>query len=375
MRGKSFALLVLALGCGLVASIGITQVMSKQGKDASTPAGDTQSIFVAMEDIAFGESVTSQVLRLEEWPKGKVPEGALSKIEDVEGRRTRTILYAGEPLLERKLLAKGDSGPGVSNRIPKGYRVISVQVDKVSGSSSMILPGDRVDVMLYLTRSPGSGTYQATTRTILQDVKVFAVNDVVGLESDQNDTSIVAQTISLLVTPEQAQQVMLATEMGKIRLVMRSPEDQDQPEVGDSTVSDIFGLADGADREQERRAMEAPQTEETPGRGLGGLLNSLRTQVTAAAQRSAALPTPSKVQRHTMRIVSGGNVTDMVLESSVDRSPEEPERWRIGGPAGESVFDSTGGLPAESPPQAQPPAEEDQTSEEDEVPTETQEGN
>ena len=343
MRGKSFALLILALGCGLVASIGITQVISKQGDEPETPKGDTQAIFVALEDIAFGDPVTSQILRLEQWPTDKVPEDALTKIEDLEGRRTRGKIYAGEPILAKKLFEKGANALGVSTRIPKGYRVVSVQVDKVSGSASMIMPGDRVDVMLYLTRNPGTGTYQATTRTILQDVKVFAVNDVVGLESDQNDRSIVAQTISLLVTPEQAQEVMLASEMGKIRLVMRSPGDDAQSNVGESTMSKILGLADGANREQEKVGVGESKDTKGAGQGFQDFLNGLRTKM-AAGQPAAPESAQPQAPRHEMRIITGGEVTHVLLESDGDPSGSGPQRWKIVGDGSASAPDETGSL-------------------------------
>jgi len=313
-----------------VASIGITQVISKQDKEPVVATADTQAIFVALEDIAYGDPITSQILRLEQWPKGKVPEGALTKIEDVEGRRTRSKLYAGEPILEKKLFDKGASALGHSTRIPKGYRVISVHVDKVSGSASMILPGDRVDVMLYLTRNPASGTYEATARTVLQDIKVFAVNDLVGMESDQNDKSINAQTISLLVTPEQAQTVMLATELGRIRLVMRSPDDPDQPETGELSLAKMFGLSDGADREQEEQAMEQSDSGGGPGQGFRSFLNGLRSKVASSANQPIV---PELVQlqpnRHEMRIVSGAEVTRVLLESEGEPAAGGVEQWRI----------------------------------------------
>ena len=192
--------------------------------------GETQPIFVAMTDIGMGDLLTSQVLKLEQWPKDKVPAGAISRIEDIEGRRTRTKLYAGEPILENRLLGKGASEQGATALIPKGYRVVPVKVDLVSGGSSLILPGDRVDVMVHLVRDPSREIQETVTRTILQDIKVFAVNDVVDLEKEKDGSSksITAKTISLLVTPEQAAKVMLATQLGTINLVMRSPEDDQQ---------------------------------------------------------------------------------------------------------------------------------------------------
>lgn len=361
MRGKSFALLVLALGCGLVASIGITQVISNRDKP-EVIAGDTQAIFVALEDIGFGEPVTSQVLRLEQWPADKVPEGALTKIEDVEGRRTRTKLYAGEPLLEKKLFGRGASALGHSTLIPKGYRVVSVQVDKVSGSASMILPGDRVDVMLYLTRNPASGTYQASTRTILQDIKVFAVNSVVGMDSDQDDKSINAQTISLLVTPQQAQKVMLATQLGTIRLLMRGPDPGDQVDIGETTVAELFGTSDAGNRQEEQKAMEEPQGPEGPGGGFRDFLKGLQSKATSDGPATVGPALVNPRERHAMRIVSGGVVTHVVLESEIDESGSGSKLWWI---ADDSAFASADAVAKVDAPLEDEPAEEDQDDEEE----------
>ena len=83
--------------------------------------------------------------------------------------------------------------------------MVPVKVDLVSGGSSLILPGDRVDVMVHLVRDPGRDIQETVTRTILQDIKVFAVDDVVDLEKEKDGSkSIPAKTIALLVTPEQA---------------------------------------------------------------------------------------------------------------------------------------------------------------------------
>ena len=251
MRPKSLILLMLALGCGLVASIGISQVMDRKNQQP-LQAGETEAIFVAMKDIGFGDPLNMQVLKLEPWPKHLIPAGALSKIEDVEGRLAGARFVAGEPVLEAKLMGNGEgSGPAVA--IPKGYRVVSVQVDAVSSIGSLIKPSDRVDLLVYVNRNPSSGITEAGTKTILQDVKVFAVNEQWRRPEDQNEESIAAKTVSLLVTPAQAEKVTLATEMGKVRLVLRSPED-DAGDVatGGTVVSDIFASAsEKSDRERE----------------------------------------------------------------------------------------------------------------------------
>ena len=249
MRPKSIALLMLALGCGLVAAIGYTQVLARRNSEPAGATGETQAIFVAMADIGMGDLLTSQMLKLEQWPKDKIPAGAIARIEDIEGRRVRTRLYPGEPILENKLLGKGASEQGASALIPKGYRVVPVRVDLQSGGSNLILPGDRVDVMVHLIHDPGRGIQETITRTILQDVKVFGVNEVVDMENEKDaKRSINAKTISLLVKPDQAAKVMLAQQMGTIQLVMRSPEDDQQAPSAQARPSELFGIVDKSER-------------------------------------------------------------------------------------------------------------------------------
>ncbi len=300
-----------------MASIGITQVMSKDKTEPGPPSGDTETIFVVLEDIPLGEPVRAPSLRLEQWPKDKIPPGALTKIEDIEERRSRTKLYAGEPILDNKLYPKG-AGGSVSGQIPTGYRVVSIRVDNVSGTASMVLPGDRVDVLLYLTAGG------ASTRTIFQDIKVFAVNDIVGIDTDQNGRSINASTISLLVTPEQAQQVMLATQLGTIRLVLRSPEDDEQIDVDESTLPELLGQTKGADREQELAATDTQDEEETS--GFIDFLDNLAEQAAAATE---AETTP--INRHIMRVYSGGQSQDIMLEHTGDPSDSSSTSWKSSG--------------------------------------------
>ena len=147
--------------------------MAKRDTGQAGPVGETVPVFVATKDINFADTLTADMLKQEPWPKDKIPQGALSKIEEIEGRRARQKLFAGEPILENKLLGKGASAQGASAVIPLGYRVVAVKVDNVSGSG-LILPGDRVDVLVYLVGNSQRDVVETSTRTVLQDVKVFA---------------------------------------------------------------------------------------------------------------------------------------------------------------------------------------------------------
>lgn len=243
MRPKSIVLLLLALGCGLVASIGINQVLATNRAKPPEPKGETKSILVAMADINLRGEISPQNVRLEAWPVELVPGGALISFDDVNERRSRTLIVKGEPILDSKLLSK-DAGRSVSGLIPKGFRSVSVRVDSVSGSSSLILPDDRVDVLVHIRANQSQNINQTVTRTILQDVRVFAVNDQVGQNDELSDEqSIAAKTVSLLLSPEETELVALASEIGKLRLVMRSPEDDVASETDGAEIGEL--LSDG----------------------------------------------------------------------------------------------------------------------------------
>lgn len=252
MRAKSLVLIVIALGCGLVAAIGINQVLAHRNTPVAAQI-ETSPILVALVDVPLGSELTAAQVKLEQWPKDKIPAGAVSDITQVEGRRLRAKLYAGEPILEAKLLDKDASAPGLAPLVPKGYRVVSVKVDSVSGSSGLILPHDRVDVLVHLQKNPGRGIPDTMTRTLLKDVKVVAVNEVYSRDDQTgSDGSINAKTISLLVTPSQAQMVTMATELGSIRLVMRGLEDDEHDNAESVTLSQLLGIRPGKqDRDSE----------------------------------------------------------------------------------------------------------------------------
>jgi pilus assembly protein CpaB len=333
MRAKSMALLMLALGCGLVAAIGITQVMAKRNVEPP-PTGETQQVLISLQDIPFGEHLAPEFLKLEPWPKDKVPPGTISKIEDVDGCRTRAKIYAGEPILEKKLFSKGTSQQGDSSRIPKGLRVVSVKVDNVSGGPGLIVPGDRVDVLVHLMRSTQGDIQETSTRTILQDIKVFAVNDVVDLERDKDSANkdkerMAAKTISLLVTPAQAAKLTLASEMGKIRLIMRSIEDPSNSVDGNADPSQLFGDSIKADRDKET-LVEPDKPAPSKNLALENLLENMKKPPKAEVKPVVSV-TPNEIWKTRILKNNGIDEVEMEFDSSPEAAKMPQGPWRING--------------------------------------------
>jgi pilus assembly protein CpaB len=319
MRAKSVLLLMLALGCGLVASIGITQVMAKRGSDDPASDGEKQQIFVALADIPTGDLITEEMIGLEEWPKDRVPEGALTKREDVEGRRPRSKVWKGEVILDNKLLAAGTMA-GAAEEIPVGMRVISVTVDKESGISDLIRPGDRVDVLLYVKQTPGTFV-ETSVRTIFQDIKVFAVNDVYNIEATDGQSSINAKTVSLLVTPQQLEKFTLASELGQIRLALRSHEDKDRVDLAGAFPHEL-DEGEASDREMEELSQERPDTQVQGSQDLDNFLSMLNAKGAQASPPPATITPeiPAAPDTWTMQVLDGSDVREVVLQVA-DESP------------------------------------------------------
>ena len=238
MRPKSIVLLMLALGCGVVASLGINQVMSRGTPVVSANDTDMVSIYVAMKDIEINDLVPTEALKLEPWPKDRVPSGAITKLDQIKGRRARQKIFAGEPVLEQKLLAKGEAGARPTDHVPPGYRVVAVRVDDQATGGYLVKPGDRVDLIVHVKKNPARNINQETTRTFLQNVKVFAVNSEYTEKNGQK--VITAKTVSLLVTPEQAEKVTFASQLGKIVLALRPPQDSTKVQTSGVTVQKLL---------------------------------------------------------------------------------------------------------------------------------------
>jgi len=285
MRPKSLMLLLLALGCGLVASIGISQVMDARNRGAA-PAVEKEPILVALKDIKVNETLNEKNLKLEEWPKDKIPADAMRDLKEVQGQRAGGIILADEPLRKAKF--------AVDHRIeeiPRGYRVVAVSADAVSATGNLLQPGDRVDMVLSVKHN-NSGTQNQIAKTILQDIRVFAINEQYRpAEGNKSDESIAAKTVSLLVTPTQAETIALAGEMGKIRLVLRHPDDEGIAETQGAEENELLQGSSKADRNHETAGG-------TPG-NAGGVLDWLKQQSNKSQVLAQASPPPDPEEHFT----------------------------------------------------------------------------
>jgi pilus assembly protein CpaB len=293
----------------LIASIGISQVVDKSGKD-ETPEVKLAPVYVAALDVPSHQKLNAQSVKLEEWPIDRIPPGAVTKFEDLDGRKPAQPLYTGEVILSAKIIDSTQRALK-SERIPKGYRVVSVDVNMSSAVSGLLSPGDRVDVLGFFK---GRGR-APVTKTVLTDISVFAINDKISRATGDEDAgSIKAKTVSLTVKPAQAQRLLLAAELGQIKLSLRNNND------------DSVETPDGSDPDDLN-----PQ-------GLAGILSGLKLPPTIPV---AAIDNSPKF---TMEVVSPAS---MNLFSWTDRNalPEIVKRTETASVGGNTNRDLIGGGP------------------------------
>jgi pilus assembly protein CpaB len=221
MRNRIFGVIAIAILAGGGLAYGTYNFV--QNQPVKTVNMATQPVVVAAADLAIGAELKREDLQVVSFPKGSAPDGSFSQPQDIIGRGLVVSLVKNEPVLNAKLASK-EAGSGLPPVIPEGMRAVSVRVNEVIGVAGYVLPGTRVDVVA--TASPT--TQPAGTR----------------MEQDQEKGKPVQVTVvTLLVTPEQAELLALASTEGKIQLALRNPLDQGAPPTPGVRPAVMLGLA------------------------------------------------------------------------------------------------------------------------------------
>lgn len=222
MKMKSVVLLIVALGCGLVAMLGVQQVMS--GPSERQKPSDTVQVLVATARIKSFEAVDESNSAFKAMPRSLVPEGAITSRSECTDKKLQTGAFKGDVISAAKLV---DKNYNPSREIPKGMRVVTVKVNQTKIHSGLMRPGDQVDVVLtYRVYKQGAQPIQRT-ETVLQRVKVFAIDDArLSTIKDSNGNEIKAKNVSLLTTPADGNLLMLAEHAGQLTLALRNESDE-----------------------------------------------------------------------------------------------------------------------------------------------------
>ena len=203
---------------------------------ASKPMATTQ-VVAAAKDIPLGAVITKADLTTITMG-GSAPKGSILKMDDAVGRGVISEIYQGEPVLESRLAGIG-SGGGLAPTIPQGMRACAVRVDEVVGVAGFVIPGSRVDVLVSGNPpGPGGDVGGVQTQTLLQNIQVLSAGTDIAKDAEGKPQQV--QVVNLLVTPEQAETLSLASNSLKIQLVLRNPLDTQVAKVPPSAMSTIF---------------------------------------------------------------------------------------------------------------------------------------
>lgn len=254
-RVRIFTVFLIALLAGGGLAYGTYDYL--QNVPVKTVSVPTRNVVVANAGLPLGSELRRDDLTTLEWPASAVPEGAFEDPAALIGRGLISSVVRHEPILPGKLASK-EAGSGLPPIIPAGKRAVSVRVNEVIGVAGYVLPGTRVDVVA--TASPSNRTEDTTSKVALSNVEVLAAGT--RLEQDSPDGKPMQVTVvTLLVTPDQAERLTLASTEGKIQLALRNPLDSESPETQGVKTGMLLGAT--PQRPVGPRRAAAPATETT----------------------------------------------------------------------------------------------------------------
>ena len=237
MRRNNATVLVIALVLGVIAAV-LTRnwLVSHSRAKLAQEAG---TIVVAAVPLGFGSQLTPENVKENSWSANTLPEGAFATKQELlsGGRRMALVSIApNEPVLRARVTAPGQRA-ALSSMLDPGKRAVTVRVDDVRGVAGFIQPGDRVDVVLIRTEAE-SKLKEGYSDVILQYVKVLAIDQITGERPEQ---PTIAKAVTLEVSSEEAQKILLATNVGRLTLMLRQPAEANAEPVHRVTENDLGG--------------------------------------------------------------------------------------------------------------------------------------
>lgn len=308
MGSRNLIFLGVAVVVGLIAVVIANSYFSGVETRQERAAQEQQlaRIVVASQPLAFGQPLTAQNLRLQNFPQASVPQGAFRTIEEAMrgGRVALRPIVPGEPVLRDKV--SGTDGRAVlAANLAEGMRAVAIPVSEVTGVAGFARPGDTVDVLLTRQINDASGNQDFMTDVILERVKVLAIDQI----ANEMDTQPkVGNSAVLEVDQYGAQKLALADQLGTLSLALRNVENQLPGAATTVTARDLGGLAmyrSARARPAQPAGMFAPRVPDFPSVAFAS----------SPPAASGGAPAPVRPSGPTMTIYRGIEPT----EESVDR--------------------------------------------------------
>jgi len=239
---------------------------------SDTTQTEVSSVVVAVVPMKFGDELTAEKLKIVSWPADIRPEGSFETIPEILGSDRRVVLRSisrNEPVIKEKISGFG-SRASLSQIIDPGFRAAAIRVNDVLSVGGFILPGDKVDVIH--TYQNGKERLDSITNIIIEDVRVLGIDQI---SDESQEGAVVGKSATLEVTPEQAQKIALASDVGNLSLSLRRLTNEEENENFQSKTIKVRDLKPASGEtvlvvEQKprqisyRRARTKPKTEKSP---------------------------------------------------------------------------------------------------------------
>lgn len=197
-------------------------------------------VAVAAKALPVGTMLTVSDVRLVPWPAGSPVAGGYSSVEEVVNRGLIAPVVENEPLTASKV-AVPEAGAGLPPTITAGMRAISVKVNEVIGVAGFVVPGTRVDVVVTLSSGQNN---DSQSRVVVSNVQVLTAGTKFDQEQARDGKPVPSTVVTLLVTPDDAERIALASAEGSIMLTLRNPLDTQPTETNGTRMASLMGAPD-----------------------------------------------------------------------------------------------------------------------------------
>ncbi len=271
---RAIIMLVLSVVAGLAAVVLAARWMGQQA------AGNQTRVLIATRDLALGQAITPIMLQDIAWPTGTLPDGSFSDPKKLEGRVVRSNIFKGEPILMPKLAPEGTKA-GLDSVIKDGRRAITVKVNEVVGVAGFLAPGSFVDLVVNIK----DDRENPVSKIVLERIMVLAV----AQESYRPDESKpkVVNAVTLEVTPEEAEKIDLARNIGTLSLMLRNQVDMKNSSTDGARRTDLFA--------QEEKALPVVAPPPAPAKKAAPVRRAAPVPVAKPSPAPAPAPTPVAV--------------------------------------------------------------------------------
>jgi pilus assembly protein CpaB len=226
---------VVALVFAGLASWGVYNYL----KETKAKTGQLNNIVVAAADLPVGTKLNATQLKVVTWPKESVPPGSFGDTNAVVNRVVVSKLAPGDAITESKLLPKDiKAGAGMMTYVvPEGHRAVTVGVNEVAGVAGFLSPDNHVDIVLT-TQMPANPS-QNISKIILQNIPILATGQIATEQKDGKP--VVVPTVTLDMTPDDAEKLILASSKGSLQMLLRNIVDRAPAETKGATIVRVLG--------------------------------------------------------------------------------------------------------------------------------------